>query len=162
MAWQTIEGVIIEGHQVASGLSPNSPYPEGTIKMQKPFFQQLGLDLSTYFNATLNISIAPHVFKLIKPRYTFPCLEWTDKHPPETFSFSPCRLQYDKSCYGGFIYYPHPETKKRNFQNVSTIEVIAPLITDIAYGSKIIFEYNPEEIEIQLSANNNSVNKTTE
>jgi hypothetical protein len=57
--WISVEGIVQAGHGVASGNTAQSPYPQGTIKMQQPFFRQLGLDLSPYFPGTLNVSIAP-------------------------------------------------------------------------------------------------------
>ncbi len=56
--WVTIPGVVVEGYGVASGMSEDSPYPEGTITTQLPFFQELGLDFSSFYPATLNVSIA--------------------------------------------------------------------------------------------------------
>jgi hypothetical protein len=52
-------GCLRPGHQVASGLAVNNPYPAGTIAMQTPFFKALGLDLSGFYVGTLNVSIAP-------------------------------------------------------------------------------------------------------
>ncbi len=67
--WQTVEGIIKRGHQVASGMARDSPYLQGTIEMQTPFFQKLGLDLSAFFPGTLNISISPKTFTLQQPEY---------------------------------------------------------------------------------------------
>jgi hypothetical protein len=69
--WQMIKGIIEKGHQVASGLSPHSPYPQGTIELQTPFFQALGLDISMFFPGTLNVSLLPHTYHLKNPQYTF-------------------------------------------------------------------------------------------
>jgi len=52
MTQQIINGKLIQGHQVASGTSPTSPYPQDTIATQMPFFQKLGLDLTEYFQPT--------------------------------------------------------------------------------------------------------------
>ena len=52
--WILVEVIIKQGHQVASGLAKDNPYPRGTIEMQIPFFQQLGLDLSSFFLGTFN------------------------------------------------------------------------------------------------------------
>ena len=41
--WVQVKGIIRPGHQVASGQSSQSPYPQGTIALQTPFFQSLGL-----------------------------------------------------------------------------------------------------------------------
>lgn len=116
--------------------------------MQTPFLQALGLDLTEYFKGTLNISISPHTFQLINPAFTFRQVEWTDRHPPEDFSFSRCRVLFQASTYNCWIYYPHPETKKRNFQNPSIIEIIAPPIANIKYTDRVEIEYNPLEVSV--------------
>ncbi|MBD2112257.1 hypothetical protein H6F59_10480 [Nodosilinea sp. FACHB-141] len=144
--WQTVTGIVEHGHQVASGSAANCPYPSGTIEMQMPFFAALGLDLTEYFKGTLNISINPRTFQLTDPELTFRQVEWTDRHPPEDFSFSRCRVLFQTSTYNSWIYYPHPETKKRNFQNPSIIEIIAPPIPNIKYGDRVKIEYNPLEV----------------
>lgn len=71
----SLPGIIKPGHQVASGKAIDSPYDRGTIEMQLPFLKNLGLDLTNFFLGTLigtlNISIAPYIFKIIQPQYTF-------------------------------------------------------------------------------------------
>jgi CTP-dependent riboflavin kinase len=142
----TVNGIVVEGHQVASGKGKASPYPEGSIAMQIPFFQQLGLDLKSFFPGTLNVSIAPRTFVMQRPEYTFRNVEWTALHPPEHFSFSRCRVYYQNGRYDAFIYYPHPETKRTHFQDNSTLEIIAPAIANLQYGDSIQVEINPLEI----------------
>ncbi len=44
-----------QGHGVASGRAPDSPYPAGTIALQAPLFARHGLDLSPFFPGTLNL-----------------------------------------------------------------------------------------------------------
>ena len=146
--WQQVEGIIERGHKVASGTASDSPYPNGTISMQTPFFRALGLELSDYFQGTLNISIAPKTFQLLQPEFTFRQVEWTDRHPPEDFSFSRCRILFQGVAYEGLIYYPHPETKKRNFQSPSILEVIVQPIPDICYGCRVLLEYKSAEIRV--------------
>jgi hypothetical protein len=146
--WKIIDGIIERGYGVASGTGTDSPYPRGTIEMQIPYFQVLGLDLTGFFPGTLNVSISPKIFQLINPEFTFRQVHWTDRHPPEDFSFSRCQLLYQDAKYDGLIYYPHPETKKQHFQNPSTIEIIAPSIPGIGYGNPIQVEYDPLEVEI--------------
>ena len=48
---QTFPARIVPGHRVASGQNGNPLFPGGTLKMQTPFFQALGLDLSDLFGA---------------------------------------------------------------------------------------------------------------
>ncbi len=140
----------MQGHQVAS--RPSKAYPYSSLEKQKPYFKELGLDLSPYFNGTLNISIAPLEFEMTKPEFTFPLVEWTDLHPPETFSFSRCKVIFEGKEYEGWVYYPHPETKKSHFQNPSLIEVIAHELHGIKYGDEINVIVNTAEITIMKSA----------
>ncbi len=145
--WDTVQGVVVRGYQVASGQASDSEYfPDGTIELQMPVFRRLGLDLSTYFPATLNISIAPCTFKMLHPRYTFLNVEWTDRHPPEHFSFSECRVIYQTRVFAGWVYYPHPETKKRHFQSPDLLEVIAREIPGIGYGGEVRLQVHPDQI----------------
>ena len=137
----------MQGHQVAS--RPSKAYPYSSLEKQKPYFKDLGLDLSPYFNGTLNISIAPLEFEMTRPELTFELVEWTDLHPPETFSFSRCKVKFEWKGYEGWVYYPHPETKKTHFQNPSLIEVITYGIAGIKYGDAIEIEINSLEITIK-------------
>ncbi|MGF1536504.1 MAG: hypothetical protein ACFB4J_08495 [Elainellaceae cyanobacterium] len=147
-----VAGVVCAGHGVASGRAENSPYPRGTIEMQQPIFKALGLDLSGFFCGTLNVSITPYAYRIIAPEWTFRQVTWTDRHPPEDFSFSRCRLWVQGDAHEGLIYYPHPETKRRNFQAASTLEVIAPLIRHLRPGDGVCLNYNPLEITIYHEA----------
>ena len=145
--WSTIHGILVEGYRVASG--PSKDYPYGALDRQRLLFKARGLDLSGYFNGTLNVNIRPYTFKMEKPEYTFQYVEWTDLHPPEHFSFSHCKVIFREVEYDGWVYYPHPETKLRNFQNPSLLEVVAELIAGIAYGDELDVIVNGEEIETE-------------
>ncbi len=147
--WTSLHGFLVEGYRVASG--PSRDYPYGALDRQRPIFKLRGLDLEGYFNGTLNIDIRPYTFKLIKPEFTFRHVEWTDLHPPENFSFSHCRVIYKEFEYKGWVYYPHPETKLRNFQNPWLMEVIAHKISDIKYGDEVSVLVNPDRIEVSKS-----------
>ena len=147
--WIRVNGVLAQGYRVASG--PSSNYPYGALERQRPLFKARGFDLDGYFNGTLNIDIRPQVFKMEKPGYTFHDIEWTDLHPPEHFSFSRCKVIYKDVEYDGWVYYPHPETKKRHFQNPSLVEVIATPIPEIKYGDELQVLLNPEEITVSKS-----------
>jgi hypothetical protein len=142
----TVKGTIVEGHRVAS--APSSDYPYGTIEKQKPYFKALGLDLEYFYNGTLNVLIHPHRFEMKNPEITFKYVEWTDRHPPETFSFSRCALIFHGKRYAGWIYYPHPETKERHFQQPAMIEILAEYIPAIQYGDEIEIELNGDEVAI--------------
>jgi hypothetical protein len=144
--WTIIHGILVEGYRVASG--PSKDYPYGALDRQRPIFKARGLDLNDYFNGTLNIDISPHKFEMVKPEFTFHHVEWTDLHPPEHFSFSHCKVIFKDVEYDGWVYYPHPETKLRHFQNLSLLEVIAGPIPEIGYGDELDVLVNGEEIVI--------------
>ena len=148
--WNTLRGILVEGYRVASG--PSKDYPYGALDRQRPLFKRRGLDLEGFFNGTLNIDLRPFTFKLIKPEFTFRKIEWTDLHPPEDFSFSRCKVVYKDIEYEGWVYYPHPETKLRNFQDPSLLEVIAYPIPKIKYGDEVQVRVNPERIEVSKPA----------
>ncbi len=147
MQWITVHGVIAQGYRVAS--APSSDYPYGALDRQRPIFKSLGLDLGEYFNGTLNIDIRPNIFEMNRPEFTFHAVEWTDLHPAEHFSFSRCKVLYAAIEYDGWVYYPHPETKLRHFQNPSLLEVIARPIPQINYGDEVNVLLNPTEITVR-------------
>ena len=144
--WISVHGRVLQGYRVASG--PSADYPYGSLDRQRPIFAARGFDLSSYFNGTLNIDIRPQKFTLLKPEFTFQHVEWTDLHPPEHFSFSHCKVIFKDVEYDGWVYYPHPETKIRNFQDPSLLEVIAKTIPGISYGDELDILVNHEEILI--------------
>ena len=144
-----MHGILVQGYRVASG--PSTDYPYGALDRQRPLFKERGLDLTACFNGTLNIDIQPNTFKLLKSEFTFHHVEWTDLHPPEHFSFSHCKVIYKDIEYKGWVYYPHPETKLRHFQNPSLLEVIAVHILQIKYGDNLDVLVNPEEILVMES-----------
>ena len=144
--WIRTHGIITRGSRVASG--PSADYPYGALDRQRPIFASRGLDLNHYFNGTLNVDIQPHTFQMLKPEYTFHNVEWTNMHPPEHFSFSRCKVVFEKVEYDGWVYYPHPETKIRNFQNPSLLEVIAIPIPGLEYDDEVDVLVYPAEIAI--------------
>ena len=71
-----IEGVLQHGHGVASGANSESPYPKGSISIQSPFFKALGLDISCYWQGTINLSFKPLEIILQNPDITFENMYW--------------------------------------------------------------------------------------
>lgn len=142
-----VSGVIVAGYRVASG--PSNDYPYGSLEKQIPLFKKRGLNLERFHLGTLNVSIAPSTFEMVNPEYTFRQVAWTDLHPPEDFSFSRCTVRFNGASYAGYVYYPHPETKKRHFESASLLEIISVYIPEIRYGERVELELNVEEIRIQ-------------
>jgi hypothetical protein len=143
----SVHGIVIQGYRVASRKSADYPY--GTIEKQKPCFKALGLDLDRFFNGTLNVSIAPSTFEMVAPEFTFRQVCWTDLHPPEDFSFSACRLRFNGREYEGYVYYPHPETKKAHFESASLIEILTLPIPDIRYGDGVDIDLRADEVHVK-------------
>jgi len=143
-----VNGIVRQGHQVASGRAEFTPFPAGTIELQAPIFAQMGLDLAGAFMGTINVSIEPLRFRLVQPDYTFSGVKWTESYPRETFSFARCSLKFAGSAYPAWIYYPHPETKISHYQPPSLIEIITQPIEDLSYGSKVGIIYNPHSLEV--------------
>lgn len=167
-----VEGVVVRGHGVASGVSPSTPYPDGTITLQLPHFAARGLDLSGFHLATINVDISPRRFSLRRPTHSFPDVHWTDRHGPETFSFARCRLTRvggravagaregsnsedrreeltsDEGSFEGWIYYPHPETKPMHDQPPTVLELLMPVVPDLDYGDSVTLALDPEEVSI--------------
>ncbi|MBE9060452.1 hypothetical protein [cf. Phormidesmis sp. LEGE 11477] len=144
----SLVATVVSGHRVASGDATDSPYPNGTIAMQTPHFRALGVDLSLFYPATLNVSIAPAIFTL-QPKITLPLVKWSTDHDPESFSFVPVQLLWQQQPFDGLIYYPHPETKINHFQDPSVLELLLPHIQGIAYESKVILLASANELIIK-------------
>jgi hypothetical protein len=142
-----VQGILKKGYGVASG--PSADYPYGALERQVPIFRSRGLDLQGCFLGTLNIDIRPAVFEMTQPEFTFREVRWTDLHPPEDFSFSRCRVEHAGGETEGWIYYPHPETKRRNFQDPSLLEVIAPYISGLSIGSVIVIALDPDRVKLK-------------
>lgn len=143
---QKIGCELIAGHQIASGRAKDSPYPYGSINMQRPFFKKLGLDLSDYYPATLNLSISPWHVKIAQADWRFEQVNWAPGFNAETFSFIQCNVEFQQQHYSGWIYYPHPETKTQHFQSDQMLEVITKQIANIQYGDKLNLYINPKSV----------------
>lgn len=149
--WTPVKGRLKKGYGIASGQALNSPYPDGSIVLQAPYFLRKGLDIRYFFPATLNISIAPLTFKMTSPRWRFNNLEW-HKGVCESFSFSRCRLQVDQDRIEALVYYPHPDTKPDHFHDNSTLEILAPFLGKLEEGIEFSLWLPSQEIEVALVA----------
>ena len=150
--WRQWQGRLVVGHGVASGRAADSPYPAGTIALQTPHFRSLGIDLTPYQPATLNLDFAPGVWRLRDPDHHVPLLHWTDQHPPETFSFWHCRLRrlaaQDQPELASLIYYPHPETKRAHHQRSSLLELLAPPLGALEPGERFSLAVDPRRCRL--------------
>jgi hypothetical protein len=142
-----ILATVVAGHRVASGLNGNPRFPGGTIRMQAPHFLAQGVDLSPFHAATLNVSISPHRFRIVKPRCTIRSLKWHPVEPAEDFSFFDAKVRVEPAePIAGLIYFPHPDTKPEHFQKPDMLELLLPWIDGLDYGMKVMLEVPCEQM----------------
>jgi len=150
---------LVAGHGVASGRATTSPYPAGTIHLQAPFFAARGIDLAPFFAGTLNLEAPRGHWCLNDPDARVEAMEWTDRHPPETFSFWHCRLRvagepasadpaHLAAGLAALIYYPHPETKRAHHQAPSCLEVLARWIPGLHPGMELELGVDPRRCRL--------------
>ena len=135
---QSVPAIVVPGHRVASGENNNPRFPGGTLRMQAPFFRELGLDLSRFHDGTVNVSVAPAVYQVVRPCMMFPQVKWHPVEPAEDFLFFDVKV-YPPGGRGtaGYIYYPSPETKPEHFQKPGVLELLLPFI----YGLPLNAEF---------------------
>jgi len=150
-----VNAVICQGHGVASGKVKDPRYPKGTISAQNEHFLARGLDLNQYFPGTINLDIAPSIFKIKKPKHFLENVNWSKYIPPENFYFFDVTLQFKGNTYKGLIYMPDPATKAEHFQNPTILEVLLPRVERLKYGEVVILEVIDEQIELIGSPSTN-------
>jgi hypothetical protein len=143
-----IDARIIPGYRVASGQAGDSRFPNGTIMMQAPHFADRGLDISPYFSATINVNIAPFQFKILKPKYHFLKVKWSQHLPPEDFYFFDLIAIYTEIEYKGLIYMPDPSTKVDHIQTDDTLELLLPKIEGLQYHRPIKLRLNDDQLSL--------------
>ena len=142
-----IEGRLVGGHGVASGRDPASPYPAGTISLQRPLLAARGLDLADCYPGTLNLSLAPLELRSEQPDHCVEGLRWTDRHPPETFRFWRVLVRRGAGpALPGWIYQPDPATKLRHHQPAAVVEVLAPWLEGLAPGCALALGVDPARL----------------
>jgi hypothetical protein len=58
-------------------------------------------------------------------------------------------IRFKDNGYESYVYYPRPETKKRNFENDFLIGVLHVFFPGIWYEKQVELELNAEEIRIR-------------
>ena len=147
---------LVEGHRVASGLNGDVRFPGGTLRMQFPHFLALGLDLTAFHLGTLNVSISPLAYRVVKPRHTLTQVKWHPTEPAEDFSFFDVRVRpAGLPAITGLIYFPHPDTKPEHFQQPDVLELLLPFIKGLRYGMVLTLEVPPAQMVFEVSARQN-------
>jgi hypothetical protein len=148
--WQTVSAKVVVGHRVASGLNKNPRFPGGSLLMQAPYFLVLGFDLGVFYRGTVNVSIAPHSYRVAKARHTFRNVKWHPTEPAEDFSFFDFRLLRPSGpSMAGSIYYPHPETKPEHFQQPDVLELLLPFVEGLYNGAELTLEIPRDQMVIE-------------
>ncbi len=144
---------IVPGHRVASGLNGDPRFPGGTVGMQTPHFLALGLDIRCFFTGTVNVSIAPLRYRILRPRLTLLQVKWHPVEPAEDFSFFDCLLQLPGAPpVAGLVYYPHPETKLEHFQNPDVLELLLPFVDGLRYNLGVTIRIPADQMHIESAA----------
>ena len=148
--WQTVSARVVVGHRVASGLNEDPRFPGGTLRMQAPHFLALGFDLGAFYRGTVNVSIVPHSYRVVKARHSFHNLKWHATEPAEDFSFFDVRLLRPSGpSIAGCIYYPHPETKPEHFQQPDVLELLLPFVEGLHGGAELTLEIPKAQMVIE-------------
>src|SRR5512133_878679 len=149
---QIITARVVEGHRVASGLNGNPRFPGGTLRMQAPYFKALGLDLEAWHGGTLNVSIAPCRYRVVKAPCTFRQVKWHPTEPAEDFSFFDVHLlRLDGPPIAGKIYFPHPDTKPAHFQKPDVLELLLPFVEGLKYGDEIKLSIPADQMIVEAT-----------
>jgi hypothetical protein len=146
-----IVGCVEAGHGVASGKNLRSQYPAGTIALQYPFFKERGLDLGSCFPGTLNVTIAPHTFRIKTPTHEFHHVKWSPERKAENFTICNCCVSTSDQAVAGFVYTPDPSTKVRHYDDPCHLQIVSPFIPGVDYGTIVRVHYCSKELEILIS-----------
>lgn len=146
---KTLAVTVVKGHQVASGNAENSPFPDSTIAMQKPFFAKQGLNLKEFKNGTVNLVLTCKSVSILRHDYFFQNIKWSPNHAAESFYFIKCVLIKAGIKYPAYIYQPDLKSKIGHFQNKNVLEVIARPIVNLRYGDQLQLEVNSDYLLIE-------------
>ena len=146
MTWVT--GTVVAGHGVASGREKADRFPGGAIALQRPHFAARGLDLSEFWDGTINVDVSPRRAVLVCPEWTFPMVEWLPGYPAETFSFARMRIRAGGAEYPAMLFLPHPETKPEHHQAPGVLEVMAPWIDGMSTAHAVEVWLDPERFAV--------------
>ncbi|MDB5297767.1 MAG: hypothetical protein JWO31_3750 [Phycisphaerales bacterium] len=148
--WREFDAHVVRGHQVASGRSGDPRFPGGTLRMQAPHFHARGLDLAAFHPGTLNVSVAPMSYRVVRPRLTFRQVKWHPTEPAEDFSFFDVRLLRPAGPpVTGLIYYPHPETKPEHFQRPDVLELLLPFVEELSLATRLRLAVPAEQLVVE-------------
>lgn len=138
-----LPGIVIPGYGVASGTGGSQGFLEQQAEGLGKF-----IDWQRFWKGTINVSIAPKAFVWRDRTATAPNLRWSQDQPAEDFCLAPTRIEVGGVRRDAWVYYPHPRTKAQNFHSPSVVEIIAPWIESVRYGSSVTVELDTAKFVI--------------
>lgn len=143
----TVSGIVVPGTQGASGLR-HCQEVGGSIRAQREFFIRAGVDMERIYPGTINVSIAPHKFRIVQSDYEIRGAKWNPHHEPEDFSLVHCTLRVGNRHFDGYVYFPHPDTKIGSFPGYSVVEVLTSFVPGLRYGMRVLLWFRSDRIRI--------------
>lgn len=134
-----MQGILIQGYRVASGLAKNCPWPGGSVARQLPIMAQFGVPVHNLFSGTLNIELDCECVPYPDDaEYDFE-IDWRAPDKPTHFRLHRLSVLFNGHTYQGWSYrkiypadyaslHPHP---------LNVIEILAPKIPGIEYGHSV-------------------------
>lgn len=143
-------GQVVTGHGVASGRADDPRFPDGTLALQWPHFDEVpDLSLEGLHRATLNVSTSPWHVELVAPWWRLRNVRWHPDVPAETFSFVPCRVIVGQGRpVDGFVYEPDPDTKPEHHQPPDVLELLLPFLAHVHEGAIVRIDLPISQVDV--------------
>lgn len=148
-----IQGVVEEGLRHCSGYDkegkPFRYYGKtiGSIKSQRPFFEEAIPAFSEIHNGTINVGIHPRTFEIMEPDHIMSNCKWDPGRDAENFWLVELDLVHNDKSYQGYLYYPCPSDWKKRPEN-NTLEILSPFIKGLNYEDSVLVRYDSDKIKI--------------
>jgi hypothetical protein len=148
-----LDGIVMRGLRHCSGIDEDgTEYPGtdgvvGTIRKQRPYFEEAIPGFERCYNGTINLDISPHIFELINHDYEVIC-DWRKNGEPQTFWFTNVGLCHNSKFHEGLVYFPCPRKGKAR-KRESTFELLFPFISNLNYEDEATILYSPNKIVIK-------------
>lgn len=136
------DGIVVQGHRVASGACGDPRFPAGTIAAQLPYLEQLVPDFAAYLRGpahpgTINVRFEGRRVRLLGADHHLRGIAWTDAFPPEDFFLARCTLTHGGVRHPAYVYRPDPRTKPDHHQPADVVELLSRFIPGLAYGDPV-------------------------
>ena len=148
------DGVVTQGHRVASGACGDPRFPQGTIALQLPLLRARIADFDSYLGGpahagTVNVRFAGHTVELLAPEIVVRELPWTPVFGPETFFLSYAEAEVGGRRYPVFLYIPDPAAKPDHPAAPDVVELLGPTMPGLSYGSPVRLHHSPAAFRLR-------------